>query len=143
MEHYPNNLIRGVANRSELNEEGLPSINLFLFRPNESRSDNKLELSINWCDDKTKALSIAMNQMKGDESGDFQFKVGVAVLSRERLDLVKKSLICMGKIGYERAPIENNEFHGNIVCTAGLSKQTMAIIRSSLAISVTSILFRE
>lgn len=141
MEDYPNKLIRGLSNPNDLDDEGSVSVSFFIFQENQQRTDNKKELSINWCDDKSKALSIAMNQTKGD--GSLQFKVGVAVLSRGTLDMLKKSYQCKGKLDYERAPIENNEFHGNITCVTGLKKPIENLIRAALVLSVTSVITRE
>jgi len=141
MEQYPSELIRGIANSNELDDEGNATINLFQFRENPLRNDNKVELSINWCDDKIKALSLVMNQRKLDES--YQFKAGAAIISRDKLDDMRKTPYCKGKLYYERAPIENNEFHGNVTCTAGLPKPTMHIIKASLVLSVTSIFTRD
>jgi len=142
MEYYPNELVRGVANVNELNAEGNANVSMFIFRKNPERNDDTVEeLSINWCDDKAKAISTAMNQKKPD--GSVQFKVGVAILSKEILDITKKSPVCMGKLNYERAPIEGNEFHGNIICVAGLPRQTMDVIRAALVLCVKSIILRE
>ena len=141
METYPNKLIRGVANSNELNAEGHASVNAFVFRDNNNRVDSKKELSINWCDDEAEAVRIAMCQLKND--GSYQFKAGVAVLSREKLDMYKKAPVCTGKFDYERAPIEGNKYHGNILCQSELPKQTIDIIRSLLVLSVTDIIPRE
>lgn len=140
MENYPDELIRGVTNSSELDDEGNATVNTFIFRDNLSRSDNKLELSIIWCDDYDKAFSIAMDQVKGD--GSFQFKTGIVKLVRSRVDEMRKTPPIKGKLEYERAPIEGNEFHGNIICPSGLSKQTMNLIRASLVLSVNSTFLR-
>jgi len=142
MEQYPNEFIRGIANANELNSEGNASVSMFIFRNNPKRNDDKIEeLSINWCDDKESSISIAMNQKKTD--GSIQFKTGVAVLSIEVLDMVKKAPVFMKNLNYERAPEEDNAFHGNIICTAGLTKPIMDVIRSSLVLCVTSIILRE
>jgi len=143
MKLYPSELIRGVANSKELNEEGKATVSLFVFRENPSRNDDNMELSINWCDDKEKALSIIMNQVK--EDGSYQFKAGAAVLSKEKIDLMKQSPVCSKEFDYERAPLDNNEFHGNIICNKKLQrqKQTLDLIRSILVLSVTSIISRK
>ena len=141
MEYYPNELIRGIANSDELNEEGKASIKAFVFRENQLRNDEKKELSINWCDEKEKAVATAMDQSKQD--GSYQFKAGVAVLSKELIDVFRKTPVCTGKLDYERAPIENNDFHGNLICPSGLPKPTVDIIRSLLVLSVTDIIRRE
>ena len=138
METYPNELIRGISNPNDLNDEGHVTLSVFVFKQNPLRSDNKEELSINWCDDYDKAVSVAMNQTK--EDGSTQFRAGVAVIQTSTLDEMKKFPICKGRLDYERAPLEDNTFHGNITCVSGLQKQTRDMIRASLVLSVASII---
>jgi len=94
MEKYPDELLRGVVNRDMLNSEGTASVSLFKFEINPDRNDahQTEEMSINWCDDRDKAMSIAMNQTNRD--GTLQFKAGVAFLSKYTLDIIKKSRAC-------------------------------------------------
>jgi len=140
MKKYPSKLIRGISNPNDLNDEGHVTLSVFIFKSNPFRSDGKEELSVNWCDDYSKAVSIAMNQTK--EDGSIQFRAGVAIIQKSTLDEMKKSPICMGRLDYERAPLDDNEFHGNITCVSGLTKQTRDMIRASLVLSVSSIVPR-
>lgn len=130
---YPDKLIRGIPNKSFL-EDGYPTSILFnTFDDNIQRDDNYFELSINWFDNED-ALNTIRKQTK--VNGEFQFKVGAAILLREKLDDLCKNPSIKGKLAYERRIVEGNEYHGNILMEKGLTKVKKNMIAAGLALCV-------
>jgi len=87
---YPDELIRGIANASdELAPEGNASLNMFVFRKNPDRGDDTIEeLSVNWCDDKEKAVAVIMGQLK--PNGNMICKSG---LSKQTKTVIRAMLV--------------------------------------------------
>lgn len=107
----PEKCIRGILNPGFIDEDGVANIGLFQFRKREP-SDDWLEASINWMDDK-KAIGFTLNQTK--DNGEFKFKVGIAILPRSDLDRIKKRHGIAGHFKYKRASSQDNRYHGNLL----------------------------
>lgn len=128
MENFAKEMIRGIT-KDEFIEGGHVLAGAFEFNKNNDR----FEASINWYDDDG-AIEIAMNQRKKD-SEEIQFKAGLAILST---DLVRKiDYIC-----FERAPIDDNEYHGNLYYT-NLSNSLKKLLYGQLSMAVQRIIPRE
>jgi hypothetical protein len=112
---------------------------LFDFQESPHRNDGWTEDSINWMDDKD-AMEFTLNQVK--DSGELQFKMGVAILPRAELDRIKRRHGFAGHFDYERAPIEENQYHGNLLLRSDVSKHLKNMIRSALALAA-QIVLRE
>ena len=98
-------------------------------RTSATREDKGAETSINWEDDST-VLFFTLNN---EQLATF----GAARLSREHLDSIineseflRKSDI--KRLTYERAPLPDNRFHGNLVYIE-LSKPIVRMIASAMA----------
>jgi hypothetical protein len=137
---YPEKWLRGIANPDFLDSEGRLLASSFQF--DDERPDGFCECSINWYD-KEEALQLLMNQRKQDDEKTYQFKVGAAILSRSKLDNLIAGSNCIGALKYERAAIDGNPYHGNLLRKAGLIKQTSIMIASSIAMCVEKIKYRE
>ena len=138
---YPSELIRGVANRDFLDNEGRASALLFQFEDTD-RLDGFLESSICWLDNND-ALIITMGQRRKDDATAYQFKIGVAVLSRAKLDNVIKSPNAKDAISYERRPTEGNPYHGNILIKSNIEKKTRTMIAGTIAMCTDKIIYRS
>jgi hypothetical protein len=137
---YPNELIRGIPNTSYL-ENDYPNARLFNeFGENPDRDDDNDEASINWQDDQG-ALDLIFDQKK--DNGEFQFKIGGAILSRSELDRLCKKPQTKGLLSYERRDIPGNKYHGNILLKKGTSKSMKNMIASAIAFCVIDVSFRE
>lgn len=126
---YPKEFLRGIANKDFIdNGHVLPTA--FQF-DDTGRDDGKREASINWLDDDG-AIMLALNQRK--ENGKLQFTGGVA---RIDLDYAKMILHNFSQVSfsYERAPLENNKYHGNLLLDNSLSKQTRQLLMTGLALA--------
>lgn len=131
-ETYPNSFLRGLSSRDFV-EKGQVLPLAFQFDDN-GRSDGNREASINWYDDEG-ALSIALNQRK--ENGKLQFPAGVAKVDLELLKLILRNL-CQEGFSFERAPLENNKYHGNLLLSNCLKKSMRQLIMSGLALAAST-----
>ena len=132
MDNYPDTCIRGIPNNSFLTEDGSIGTHLFYFKNEHSRDDGWTEQSINWEDD-TSVIEFTLNQEK--EDGELQFKAGAVLIPREEIDRLKNRPTVSGLISYERQPLENNPYHGNILLQARLPKPTMRKIAAGSSFS--------
>jgi hypothetical protein len=128
---YPKELIRGITNNTLLSD-GYAGSALFSFQEtleSENRSDDFLELSINWRDDDG-AIELLMNQKKNEH---YQFASGVALIKRRRIDQIRKSRQMETKLSYERQSIPENPYHGNLLLHKSVDPQVKKIIQATIA----------
>lgn len=133
---FPDNCIRGIPNEQFVNEEGTLGSDLFYFQ-DVDRGDGWREQSINWEDDED-AIGLTLAQTRDDRQP--KFRAGVAILPRTEIDRINLQPTVADLLGYERAPINGNPYHGNILLRAGTSKRTMKLIAASLALVVSRII---
>jgi len=137
---YPDYLIRGIPNPGFLDEDDLPSANLFYFnKPESVRLPGYREESINWHDDDA-AITHTFNQRK---DGSVQFKVGIAILLRSELDKIKNNPNVRQRFDYERHPLPENPYHGNMLLKTDAPKPLIRKIAAQLALNVNRIITRE
>ena len=127
--NYPEEMVRGLSNKDTIEDDNTVLSAAFQFTEIAGRQ----ELSINWKDDEG-AIDVAMNQKKKN-SEDFQFKVGVAILSRRKIDDIKF-------LTYERAPIPENHYHGNLFYN-DLSQGKKRLLSGMLSMAVVKVIRRE
>lgn len=135
---YPLNCIRGIRHPHHINNDGTVGSDLFYFE-SQDRGDGWKEESINWEDDSS-VIKFTLNQLKSD--GTFLFKIGVVVLPREEIDRLIKLPLIMGLLSYERRPIDDNPYHGNILLRANTEKLTMRQIAANLALHISQVIPR-
>lgn len=128
-ELYPKEFLRGISNKDYV-ENGHVLYAAFQF-DEKGRQDRNLEASINWLDDDG-AISLAINQRK--ENGKIQFPGGVARIDLEFAKMILHNFSQTG-FSYERKPLENNKYHGNLLLLNSLSKQTRQMLMSGLALA--------
>ena len=136
---YPENCIRGIPNEQFLTEERTAATSLFLFDPNAARPDGWVAGSINWEDDDS-AIGFTLNQKK--DTGEIQFRVGIAVLPRVEIDKLGERPGINGRISYERESLKDNPYHGNILLDTRTSKELKRMIAANLAL-FSRIILRE
>ena len=134
---YPDNCIKGIPNDDCLETFGdsvVANVKLFCFPKDPCRPDGWIEESVNWMDDE-KALPFTLRQTRDSEetkdSEELQFKAGVAILPRAELDRLKKRYY--GLLDYERAPLETNSYHGNVLLKGSFPKLLRTQMRALLA----------
>jgi len=115
---------RGMSTPDTIIEPTTSTVGLaaFQFKPNQNRSDDSEECSVNWIDDENALVSVAAQVSVDRKTGESrkQFAIGACKISLEQLDCVKdKYPMCFS---YERAPITEaangnvpNPYHGNLL----------------------------
>jgi hypothetical protein len=133
---YPEKCLRGIINESFL-EDGKVTSPLFYFDNKHRRPDGWIELSINWHDDDN-AIDSTLKQRR--ESGELKFKAGVAILPRKGLDEIKMWDSIGGRLAYERQPLSENKYHGNILLNHEVSPRIAKMIAASIALTTSQII---
>jgi len=132
---YPENFLKGIPNKQFLTENNFVSTDLFYFK--QKRVDGALEQSINWEDDKD-AIEFTLKQKK--QGGILQFKSGVAIVSRERIDELINRPAINGFLSYERDVLRENKYHGNLLLRRSVSKPQMKQIAAGIALAVSKVI---
>jgi len=141
IESFPDKLLRGISDPKVIGEYGIVTAQLFQFS-NDTRNDLFLEESINWEDDDG-SLECLKNQKKKD-SDQLQFKEGIAVLERNKIDeLLRRFNIMTKLLSYERKAIEDNKYHGNLLMLKTLEKNVKVQLRASIANCVEKVIKSE
>jgi len=133
---FPDNCLRGIPNATYLSAEGSVGSHLFNFNAGSDRGDGWAELSVNWEDDDS-VIDFTLSQRKAD--GDLLFKGGAVVIPRAEIDRLNNRPTVRDLLSYERQPISDNPFHGNILLRAHTSKPTMKLIAAGLALAVSRV----
>lgn len=137
---YPENAIKGIPDNSFLIADGSVGSHLFYFKSEHARDDGWIEQSINWEDDES-VLGFTLSQTK--EKGEIQFKAGAAILPRQEIDRLNNRPTIKGLLSYERQPLDNNSYHGNILLKVHVPKPTMKKIAAGLALAVSKVVVQE
>ena len=95
------------------------------------RNDSFHEASINWEDDNN-AVNVLLKQKK-DGTDDIMFKYGYARLPLNLVKATLKSYIDKDYLDFERKPLINNPYHGNILMNGSIKKQEKTMLQSNLA----------
>lgn len=137
-EDYPKRVARGIINDT-LMQDNMPSAALFKnFETGSDRQDEYSELSINWCDCED-AVTLLLKMKREDAP---VYKCGVAILSREEIDSLRRRPATRGFFSYERRPIPDNNYHGNLLLRNNVSKQMRDLIANGLALCVDEVIQR-
>jgi hypothetical protein len=133
-------MIRGISSKDYIDDNGRVSGSLFQFIDTK-REDGFCEASINWYDEK-ESLQCVLDQKKDD--GTLQFKCGAAILSRSWLDELIRKPTAKNVLSYERAPFDNNKYHGNILRKdCKINKEIQRGIAGSIAMGVEKIIYQK
>lgn len=126
---YPSNCVRGVSNPQDVTPEGVPLMGAFNFA-GADRGDGWIELSVSWDDDGT-VVSFTLSQTKDD--GELQFRGGAITLPRSEVDRLNTDTPLRGLLSYERAPIDTNRYHGNILLRSNTEPAVKRLVAANLA----------
>lgn len=138
----PNIFYRGLSSSNCFTNAGYVSPEAFSFKPNTSnpRNDSFNEASINWEDDEG-ALSTLLSQINS-RTGEKQFRYGYVKMPVDVMLPLVRSHIKKNHFGYERKPLDDNMYHGNLLMDSGLNKDDERTIRSGLALIANSYVTR-
>jgi len=141
---YPKNILRGIQNNQCITKDGLVSASAFTFHENPDRESEFLESSINWKDDDG-AIDEILNKTKSNKQGELEkmFKYGYVELDKNDLDTIMRLSNCSTRLLYERYPIEDNDYHGNLLIVKGLSNASKRLISGTISSIVKSVTKRE
>ena len=124
--------LRGFNAKDCFTKEQNVAIGAFQFgNHTDTRNDNYHEASINWEDDEG-AVKTLLEQKK-DDTDDLMFKYGYARLPLNLVKMTLKSLMMKDYLNFERKPLENNPYHGNILIPGDINKQEKSMIQNNLA----------
>jgi hypothetical protein len=135
----PDTCIRGILNNNFIYSDGTVGSDLFFFA-DPDRGDGWSPLSINWEDDES-AMTEILQQTRSD--GAFRFKTGAVILPKREIDRINDSLNVRGLLSYEREPLLQNDYHGNLLCSASADKRTMKQIAAGLALAISDVKWRN
>ncbi len=133
----PSNCIKGVSIQDQLIDSDVAAPLLFYFDMNSKREDGFCEQSINWEDD-NEVIDFTLQQKKFDSK--LQFKIGAAILPRIEIDNLNKRDAIKNLLSYERQPLAENPYHGNILLKADVEKRKMKLIAAGMALAVSKII---
>ena len=132
---YLDNFLKGIPNSTFLIERNKVATHLFFF--NQVREDGALQQSINWEDDKN-AIDFTLLQTKPD--GDLQFKSGIAQVPIREIDKLNMRPTVNGVLSYEREPLPENKYHGNLIIMRRVKKPQMRQIAAGIALAVSKVI---
>ena len=142
MMSFPNHAYRGISSIDYVNfDEEIVHASAFQFSQTPGR-DDFLECSINWADDMgaLKQLAMQRNPRKQD---CYQFIAGACRVPRSGIEHTKALAMAHGLLSYERSPLDDNKYHGNLLCSANANKKVRKMIEGAIALAVDEIIPRE
>lgn len=126
---YSKYLLRGIPKDNWV-QDGIITSAAFQFDDNHMK-DEWMAQSICWEDDDS--VCSVMFQQRKKENNDLQFKAGIARLPRESIHYINRLNILKGIISYDREPLEDNPYHGNLLLNVISSKTQRRMISVQLA----------
>lgn len=129
---FPECFLRGFNTPDCFTKEQNIAIGAFQFgNHTDERNDNYHEASINWEDDEGSVKTLL--EQKKDNTNELMFKYGYARLPLNLVKMTLKSLMSKDYLNFERKPLENNPYHGNILIPGDINKQEKSMIQNNLA----------
>lgn len=130
---FPEHFYRGFGTSDCFTQFGYVAAGAFQFKPNtqEPRSDDYNEASINW-DDDPQALKTLLSQINS-KTGELQFQNGYVRIPMSTLLPMVREHIKKGHFSYERRPLPNNVYHGNLLLHSSFKKAELKTFQDGLA----------
>ena len=130
IECYPNSFYRGISEQYLKDGYLLPES--FHIDTETGRNDGYTEISITW-NDEPDSFQVIASQLN-ERTGLIQFPAGIAEIQKDEFEARMRPQLIVKNMSYERAPIESNKYHGNILLRASLDKTMRTMIKSQLAL---------
>ncbi|MCE7988200.1 MAG: hypothetical protein DYG89_44135 [Caldilinea sp. CFX5] len=136
MAEFPTHCLRGIR-KKEYFVEGTQVLSAGIFEPDprtsDQRADGGSETSINWEDNATVVSFTLRNRQSAAH--------GIARLPRQVIEEINQLPNLARYVGvrpdrfvsYERAPLPDNIYHGNLVFARQLPKQLVRLLAGHLA----------
>lgn len=129
-ESYPKSFYRGISEQNYKDGYLLPET--FHIDTETGRCDGFSEISITW-NDKEDSFSVIASQLN-ERTGALQFPAGIAEIQKIEFEERMRPHLVVKNMAYERAPVENNKYHGNILLKANLDRTMRTMIKAQLAL---------
>lgn len=139
MENYPSSLYRGISEQYYKDGYLLPET--FHIDTETGRSDGYTEISITW-NDEPEAFNVIASQVN-ERTGLIQFTAGIAEIQKKEFEDRMQPHLIVKNMSYERAPLDNNKYHGNILLKDSLDKTMRTMIKSQLALLAQACIHRN
>ena len=94
--------------------------------------------SIGWEDES----SVVDVMMKQEKDGRPQFRAGLARFQRESIDGLMKSPAFTGGLSYDREPLSDNPYHGNLLVSSEATKTQRRLLPGVIATQYSEIIPR-
>ena len=140
--NYPEHVLKGIPNPDYFYEDGVLKPDLFGFSVLSEKHGDVYEDSINW-EDHNDVIPFTLNQKNKRKNDEYQFKAGIAVISKFDLDIMRNKGYPKGYLDYERAPLEDNPYHGNLLVPKNIDKHRKRTISVELCMNVKYIVGRN
>ena len=139
----PDNFYRGFSSPECFTGFGYVGAGAFQFLPNteEPRTDCFNEASINW-DDEPQALTTLLSQVNS-RTGEKQFKYGYVKIPMSDLLPRVREHMRNGHFDFERRPLVNNIYHGNLLLHSSFKKAELKTFQDGLAMIANTYYRRE
>jgi hypothetical protein len=127
MPEYPDSLLKGIPSNTFIIGK---SVSWLLFQPPTGDIVNGWkESSINWEDDDGAVEQL----LSASKDGGLHFKGGIARILRSRIDGIIEQFQAHGRFSYERKPLNENIYHGNLLFAHDIEKELKVTICGALA----------
>jgi hypothetical protein len=129
---FPECFLRGFNTKECFTKEQNIAIGAFQFgNHTDKRNDNYHEASINWEDDEGAVKTLLEQKKEGTD--ELMFQYGYARLPLNLVKMTLKSLMTKEYLDFERKPLMNNPYHGNILIPGDINRQEKSMIQNNLA----------
>lgn len=130
---FPEHFFRGFSTPDCFTNYGYVAAGAFIFKPNveNPRNDSFNEASINW-DDDPGALENLLSQIN-TRTGEKQFKLGYVKVPMSAILPCVREHIRNGHFSYERYPLSNNVYHGNLLLHSSFKGAELKAFQDGLA----------
>ena len=135
---YPDTFLRGLST-DDCVSDGIVSSAAFQlhFEPHLLRNGCAAS-SVGWEDDGS-VIDVMMRQEK---DGEPQFKAGLARFQRESIDRLMKSPAFARVLSYDREPLVENPYHGNLLVSSTATKTQKRLLPGVIATQYSEIIPR-
>lgn len=135
MAEFPDACLRGLRSKDFVLSD-TQSLSAVIFEPNykisANRQDRACETSINWEDDE-QALHLTLRNHQIAAYGAARLKRDV-IDTINTLPNLKPYVATQGRcVFYERAPLPDNQYHGNVLFSSQIPKPVVRMISGYLA----------
>jgi len=138
---YPDTFLRGLSSENSI-VDGILSAAAFQFHFETMKLRNGCAVnSIGWEDDGS-VVDLLNKQEKKDSPGSPQFKVGLARFKKDSIDYLMKLPAFRDVLSYDREPMDDNPYHGNLLISSASTEQQRKILPGYIAVSFSEILLR-